>query len=73
MAKATIKKATAKPKNKKEQYERFQKAARNLDVDGEEYAQRFERAFGKIVPPKRPSFSSSSSSSSRVFPPQDDE
>jgi hypothetical protein len=42
----------AKP-SKKDQYERFQRTARDLGVDGEESAKAFERAFSKIVPPKR--------------------
>lgn len=48
--------AKKKPKNKpskKEQYERFQLAARKLGIDNEEGARRFESAFAKIVPPKR--------------------
>jgi hypothetical protein len=52
MAKAAAPKETAKPKNKKDQYERFQQAARDLGVDDEESAEAFERAFRKIVPPK---------------------
>jgi hypothetical protein len=52
MAKAATKpKPKAKP-GKQKQYERFQEAARDLGVDDEESAQRFERAFDKIVPPK---------------------
>jgi hypothetical protein len=51
MAKAAKPKATAKP-SKKDQYERFQQTARDLGVDDEESAGRFERAFEKIVPPK---------------------
>jgi hypothetical protein len=51
MAKAEKPKA-AKP-SKKEQYERFQETARNLGIDDESNAQAFERAFEKIVPPKR--------------------
>jgi hypothetical protein len=46
-------KTAAKPKNKKEQYERFQKTARELGVDDEESARTFERTFSKIVPPRR--------------------
>ena len=43
-----------KPKpSKKDQYERFQETARMLDIDNEESAESFERAFEKIVPPKR--------------------
>jgi hypothetical protein len=49
MAKAAKPKATAKP-NKKDQYERFQKTARELGVDDEGSAETFERAFEKIVP-----------------------
>ena len=49
MAKAATPKA--KP-SKKDQYERFQQTARDLGVDDEESAQKFERAFAKIVPPK---------------------
>jgi hypothetical protein len=57
MAKAaTPKKEMAKPKNKQEQYERFQQAARDLGVDSEKNAELFERAFEKIIPPRgRPS------------------
>jgi hypothetical protein len=44
-------KKTAKP-SKKDQYERFQRTARDLDVDNEESAEAFEQAFKKIVPPK---------------------
>jgi hypothetical protein len=58
MAKAATPKATAKP-SKKDQYERFQKTARDLGVDDEESAQTFEYAFQKLVPPKRPSKASS--------------
>jgi hypothetical protein len=43
-----------KPKpSKKDQYERFEKTARDLGVDDEEGAASFERVFSKIVPPKR--------------------
>jgi hypothetical protein len=53
MAKAATKqKPRAKP-GKKKQYERFQQAARDLGVDDEASAEKFERAFEKIVPPKR--------------------
>jgi hypothetical protein len=48
--------AKKKPKrkpSKKDQYERFQQTARELGVDNEESAETFERAFKKIVPPKR--------------------
>jgi hypothetical protein len=58
MAKAAKPKPAAKP-SKKDQYERFQKTARDLDIDDDESAQTFERAFSKIVPPKRPSKASS--------------
>jgi hypothetical protein len=51
MAKAE--KPTAKP-SKKSQYERFQQTVRELGVDDEQSAETFERAFSKIVPPKRP-------------------
>jgi hypothetical protein len=50
MEKAGTKKSP-KP-SKKDQYERFEQAARDLGVDNEESAQKFERAFDKIVPPK---------------------
>ena len=52
MAKTGAKQKQKKP-NKKEQYERFQETARKLGVDDEESARTFERAFEKIVPPKR--------------------
>jgi hypothetical protein len=55
MDKAGAKKSP-KP-SKKDQYERFQKTARDLGVDDEESAQRFERAFEKIVPPRHKSSS----------------
>ena len=42
-----------KKPSKKEQYERFQQTARDLDVDDEESAKTFEQAFKKIVPPKK--------------------
>jgi len=45
-------KKTATP-SKKNQYERFKQTARDLGVDDEESAKAFERAFSKIVPPKR--------------------
>jgi hypothetical protein len=51
MAKAEKQEKTAKP-SKKNQYERFQKAARDLGVDDQEAAETFERAFQKIVPPR---------------------
>ena len=50
MAKAE-KKKPPKP-SKKDQYERFQKTARDLGVDDEESARTFERTFEKIVPPR---------------------
>jgi hypothetical protein len=53
MAKADTPKRTAKP-SKKDQYERFQKAARDLGVDDPEAAETFESAFQKIVPPRIP-------------------
>ena len=52
MAKAGKPKPAAKPKSKKDQYERFRQTARNLGADDEESAKRFERAFEKIVPPR---------------------
>jgi len=52
MAKAAKEKTAAKPKNKKDQYERFQQTARNLGVDDEESARVFESTFMKIVPSK---------------------
>ena len=36
----------------KEQHERFKEAARELGAD--KNPEEFERAFGKIVPPKKP-------------------
>jgi hypothetical protein len=53
MAKAAKQKPPAKPKSKKDQYERFQKAARDLGVDNEKTAEAFEVAFQKIVPARR--------------------
>jgi hypothetical protein len=53
MAKAATPKRTAKPKNKQDQYERFQQTARDLGVADEESAQRFDRTFSRIVPAKR--------------------
>jgi hypothetical protein len=50
MEKAGTKKSP-KP-SKKDQYERFEQTARDLDVDNEESAEAFERAFKKMVPPK---------------------
>jgi hypothetical protein len=52
MEKVGTKKKQKKP-NKKEQYERFVETARGLGVDDEQSAQKFERTFAKIVPPKR--------------------
>jgi hypothetical protein len=52
MAKAATPKKTVKP-SKKEQYERFQKTARDLGADDDASAEAFERAFVKIVPPRR--------------------
>ncbi len=52
MAKAAKPKTAVKP-SKKEQYERFQKTARDLGVDDDQSAAAFERAFEKIVPPRR--------------------
>ena len=49
----------AKPKSKgprntgAKQSERFKETARDLGVEDEESAKQFERAFEKIVPPKR--------------------
>jgi len=51
MEKTGTPKAKAKA-SKKDQYERFQEAARDLGVDDEESAETFERTFKKIVPPK---------------------
>lgn len=53
MAKASAKKKTKRKLSKKEQYERFQKAARDLGIDNEESAKAFEQTFRKIVPSKR--------------------
>jgi hypothetical protein len=53
MADAVKPKTAAKPKSKKDQYERFQQTARDLGVDDESSAERFERAFEKLVPAKR--------------------
>jgi hypothetical protein len=50
---ATQKKGKAKPKNRQEQYERFEKAARALGIDDKANAEAFEYAFKQIVPPKR--------------------
>jgi hypothetical protein len=46
-------KPDAKPKADKPQIERFKETARSLGCD--ETGEDFERAFAKIVPPKRPS------------------
>jgi hypothetical protein len=48
-------KPTERPQkaSKKAQYERFKETARELGVDDPKSAERFERAFEKIVPPKR--------------------
>ncbi len=54
MAKAAKPKTAEKP-SKKDQYERFQKTARDLGVDDEKSAEAFDRVFRKIVPSKRPS------------------
>jgi hypothetical protein len=53
MAKADTHKR-AKP-SKKEQYDRFQKTARDFDIDDDESERRFEAAFAKIVPAKEKS------------------
>jgi hypothetical protein len=48
-------KPNGKPKPKlsdKEQSERFIKTARELGCDNPESVEKFEKAFGKIVPPK---------------------
>jgi hypothetical protein len=58
MAKAAKPKPAAKP-SKKDQYERFQKTARDLGVDDDESAKRFERGFARIVPAKHRAKSSS--------------
>jgi hypothetical protein len=42
-----------KKPSKKDQYERFQEAARKLGVDNEDGGQAFEAAFAKIVPTRR--------------------
>jgi hypothetical protein len=54
MEKIATKKKQKEKASKKEQYERFQQTARELGVDDEKSAEAFERAFMKIVPPKRP-------------------
>lgn len=56
MEKAGTKKAP-KP-SKKDQYERVQNTPRDLGVDDGKSAQKFERAFAKIVPPRKRSHSS---------------
>jgi hypothetical protein len=38
--------------NKKDQYERFRQAARDLGIDDDQGAEAFEGAFHKIVPPR---------------------
>lgn len=43
----------SKPEDPKTQHERFKEAAREHGAD--ESGKEFERAFGKIVPPKKPS------------------
>jgi hypothetical protein len=53
MAKAEKPKKTAKP-SRKDQYERFQKTARDLGVDDDKSAKDFEDAFCRVVPPRRP-------------------
>jgi hypothetical protein len=53
MARTAKRKTAAKPRGKKDQYERFQQAARDLGVDDDKSVEKFERTFGKIVPPKR--------------------
>jgi hypothetical protein len=52
MAKAEKLKKTAKP-SKKDQYERFVKTVRDLGIDEQKSREAFERAFSRIVPPKR--------------------
>jgi hypothetical protein len=59
MAKAEKLKAAAKP-SKKNQYGRFLETVRNLGIDEQKSREAFERAFEKIVPPKRPSSSKES-------------
>jgi hypothetical protein len=46
-------KSQQKKPSKKAQYERFQQTARDLGVDDEQSAQTFERAFEKIMPPRK--------------------
>ncbi len=50
---AKAKKASPKPKDTRPQRERFEEAARKAGVD--ESGEAFERAMGRIAPPKRPS------------------
>jgi hypothetical protein len=52
----TSTKKKRKPSAKK-QYERFAETARDLGIDNEKSAREFERAFRKIVPPRRSSSS----------------
>jgi hypothetical protein len=52
MAKIAGRKKQTKPSDK-DQFERFRQAARDLGVDNEKSAKTFERAFKKIVPPKK--------------------
>jgi hypothetical protein len=52
MEKTGEKKKQKKP-NKNEQYERFRETARKVGVDDEKSAETFEKAFKKIVPPRR--------------------
>lgn len=44
-------KKSPRPKDEKPQHERFKEAARELGAD--ESGEKFERAFGKIVPPAK--------------------
>lgn len=44
----------SKRASSQDQYERFLEFARQMGLDNEESAAAFERAFGKIAPPKRP-------------------
>jgi hypothetical protein len=53
MAKAAKQETAAKPKSKKEQYERFRKTARDLGIENEQGVEAFEKAFKKLMPPKR--------------------
>lgn len=52
MTQSGAKKKEKRKPGKKAQYERFAETARKLDVDNEESAAAFERAFKKIVPPR---------------------